>query len=84
MIGEDIVIIGFDMPNKPKRFCMSKDRIIRLPEALHRTGFSRSAWYRKLETDANFPKPIKLGARSVGYLEAEIDAFIERLSAHLN
>ncbi|MDG1281817.1 MAG: AlpA family transcriptional regulator [Pseudorhodobacter sp.] len=63
---------------------MSKDRIIRLPEALHRTGFSRSAWYRKLETDASFPKPIKLGARSVGYLEAEIDAFIERLSAQAN
>jgi prophage regulatory protein len=84
MIRGDFVIIGFDMPTKPKRFCMSKDRIIRLPEALHRTGFSLSSWYRKLETDANFPKPIKLGARSVGYLEAEIDAFIERLSAQAN
>ena len=84
MIGGDYVSNEFDMPTKPKRFCMSKDRIVRLPEALHRTGFSRSAWYRKLETDANFPKPIKLGARSVGYLEAEIDAFIERLSAQAN
>ncbi len=70
-----------DMPHKPKRSSMSKDRIIRLQEALHRTGYSRSAWYRKLETDIGSPKPIKLGARSVGYLEAEIDAFIERLTA---
>lgn len=60
---------------------MSKDRIIRLPEALHRTGYSRSAWYRQQERDTAFPKPIKLGARSVGYLEAEVDAFIERLAA---
>jgi prophage regulatory protein len=63
---------------------MSKARIIRLPEALHRTGFSRSAWYRKLESDTGSPTPIKLGARSVGYLEAEIDAFIDRLTTQSN
>jgi prophage regulatory protein len=59
---------------------MSKDRIVRLPEALHRTGFSRSAWYR-LRLKCQTPKPVKIGLRSVGYLEAEIDAFIQRLAA---
>lgn len=60
---------------------MSKDRIIRLPEALHRTGYSRSAWYRSQRQDPQAPKPIKISARSVGFLEADIDAFIQRLAA---
>jgi prophage regulatory protein len=60
---------------------MSKDRIIRLSEALHRTGYSRSGWYRCQRQDPKAPKPIKISARSVGFLEADIDAFIQRLAA---
>ena len=61
---------------------MSKARIIRLSEALHRTGFIRSSWYRSQARHPDAPKPVKLGARCVGYLEADVDAFIERLTAH--
>ena len=61
---------------------MSKDRIIRIPEALNRTGYSRTAWYRVQSKDPQAPKPIKLSPRSVSYLEADIDAFIERLATH--
>jgi prophage regulatory protein len=60
---------------------MSKDRIIRLPEALYRTGYSRSAWYRSQRKDPQAPKPIKISPRSVGFLEADLDAFIRRLTA---
>ena len=31
--------------------------------------------------DMNFPKPISLGENSVGYIEAEIDKFLEARAA---
>ena len=59
---------------------MSKDRIIRLPEVLNRTGLARATWYRVQAVDPTAPKPIKLTSRTIGFLETEIDAFIERLA----
>jgi len=56
-------------------------RINRLPEVKQATGQSRSTIYNKLnpkspQYDPTFPKPIKLGARSIGWIEAEIQAWI--------
>ena len=59
---------------------MSKDSIIRLPEVLNRTGLARTTWYRVQAVDPTAPKPIKLTSRTIGFLETEIDAFIERLA----
>jgi prophage regulatory protein len=58
------------------------NRVIRLPEIKAQTGQSRSTIYDKLNPkspryDATFPKPIKLGARSIGWIEAEVQAWIE-------
>ena len=58
------------------------NRVIRLPETKAQTGQSRSTIYDKLNPkspryDATFPKPIKLGARSIGWIEAEVQAWIE-------
>ena len=53
-----------------------KKRIIRLPEVIARTGRSRSSIYADMKCNA-FPKPINLGARAVGWLEADVDAWIE-------
>lgn len=58
--------------------------IIRLPEVKRRTGLSRSSVYAKIsrgpyrvcDRDSLFPKPIPLGARAVGWLESEIDAWV--------
>jgi len=58
--------------------------IIRLPEVKRRTGLSRSSVYAKIsrrpdrvcDRDPLFPKPISLGARAVGWLESEIDAWV--------
>ena len=59
---------------------MSHHRIIRLPEVLNRTGLARTTWYRLQAVDPMAPKPIMLTSRTIGFLETEIDAFIERLA----
>lgn len=51
--------------------------ILRLPEVKARTGLSRSTIYLKM-AEGSFPEPIALGARSVGWIESEIDAWIAR------
>lgn len=54
--------------------------IIRLADVLRRTGFSRSATYLLIKK-REFPHQVTLGARSVGWIEEEVDAWIsERVS----
>ncbi len=49
--------------------------ILRLPLVKARTGLSRSTIYLRV-AEGTFPKPVSLGARAVGWLEAEIDAWL--------
>lgn len=49
--------------------------ILRLPSVKLRTGLSRSTIYVRV-TQGTFPVPISLGARAVGWLEAEIEAWL--------
>jgi prophage regulatory protein len=49
--------------------------ILRLPIVKARTGLSRSTIYQRA-ADGTFPKPVNLGARAVGWLEAEVDAWL--------
>lgn len=55
---------------------MAQQTIIRLPEALARTGISRSSVYTFIKA-GSFPKPVSLGVRAIGFLAADIDAWIE-------
>jgi len=56
-------------------------RFLRLPEVLARTGLSRSTIYVRLE-QGRFPRPVSLGARAVGWVEAEVDEWMrERIAA---
>jgi len=58
-------------------------KLIRLPEALEKTGLSRTRLYEAVAA-GTFPKPVKLGpdARAIGFLDSEIDGWIEsRLEA---
>ncbi len=48
-------------------------KFLKLPEVRIRTGKSRSSIYQGVK-DGTFPKPIKLGPRAVGWIEAEIEA----------
>lgn len=49
--------------------------ILRLPAVKARTGLSRSTIYKRV-SDGTFPRPVKIGARAIGWLEADIDAWI--------
>src|ERR1700722_13849540 len=48
---------------------------LRLPSVKSKTGLGRSTIY-SLISRGDFPKPIALGARAVGFLEHEIDAWV--------
>jgi len=52
--------------------------IQRLPTVLSRTGLSRSTVYLRIGL-GTFPKPINLGGRAVGWLESDIDDWLQRL-----
>ncbi len=54
---------------------MGQTSIIRLPEVRARTGLSRSEIYRR-EKVGQFPRRVSLGARSVGWVADEVQAFI--------
>ena len=49
--------------------------ILRLKEVIARTGRSRSSIYNDIKQH-QFPAQIKLGARAVGWLEAEIEDWL--------
>jgi len=51
--------------------------ILRLPAVKTRTGLSRSTIYLRISEDS-FPRPISLGARSVGWIESEIQDWLEQ------
>lgn len=50
-------------------------KFLRLPAVLGIIGVSRSKLYADIKA-GEFPPPISLGARAVGWLDTEIDAWI--------
>lgn len=50
--------------------------ILRLPEVIKTTGLGRSTIFRDINL-GNFPKPIKLGKKSTGWLSSDISAWID-------
>lgn len=59
-------------------------RILRRKQVEARTGLSRSSIYAKLrhnpkrpsDYDPTFPKPVSVGAKAVGWIEAEISEWL--------
>jgi len=54
---------------------MDKPRFLRLPDVIAKTGLSRSTIYERM-AEGTFPSAINLGGRSVAWIEAEIDDWI--------
>lgn len=54
----------------------SKERFLRLSDVKERTGLSRSTIYLSI-SKGSFPQNVNLGPRCVGWLESEIDAWIQ-------
>ena len=58
--------------------------ILRRKQVEKRTGLSRSTIYLRIQ-QGEFPKPVNLGARAVGWLENEIEAWLtERMEIRNN
>lgn len=52
-------------------------KILRLPSVKARTGLSRSTIYLRI-SEGSFPKPVSLGGRAVGWIEAEVNDWLNR------
>jgi len=51
--------------------------ILRLPAVKTRTGLSRSTIYLRI-SEGRFPKPVSLGSRAVGWIESEVNSWLEK------
>lgn len=52
-------------------------RLLRATEVYSRTALSRATIWRMVKA-ATFPKPVTLGYNRIAWLEADVDAWIER------
>lgn len=50
--------------------------LLRLRAVMHMTGLSRSSLYR-LIADGQFPRPVRLGPRTVAWRRVDVDAWSE-------
>jgi predicted DNA-binding transcriptional regulator AlpA len=57
--------------------CVRPVRILRVSDLVDRLNVSRASVYVLMATDPTFPKKLKLTARSIGFLESEVNAWIE-------
>ena len=55
----------------------SKLNILKLRQVTDKAAISRSSLYAKVK-QGKFPAPVKLGERASGWIEDEIDAWIEQ------
>jgi len=51
--------------------------ILRLPAVKTRTGLSRSTIYLRI-SEGSFPKPVSLGGRAVGWIEEEVNDWLNQ------
>lgn len=51
--------------------------VIRRRQVQAKTGLARSTMYLKIKL-GSFPQPIKLGTRASGWLESEVDQWIQQ------
>ncbi len=51
--------------------------ILRLPTVKQRTGLSRSTIYLRI-SEGKFPTPVSLGGRAVGWIESEVNTWLNQ------
>ena len=51
--------------------------ILRLPAVKARTGLSRTTIYQRI-SEGSFPKPVSLGGRAVGWVEADVNSWLNQ------
>ena len=55
---------------------MAIDSILRMDQVEKATGYKRPTIY-KMQKAGNFPKSVSLGARAVGWVESEIQEWVQ-------
>ncbi|MFC3874435.1 helix-turn-helix transcriptional regulator [Neisseria musculi] len=65
---------------------MTQQTVLRVKQVSKRLGISTAAvWYKSnpksRHYDADFPQPFKVSANATGWLESEINSYIEKLAA---
>lgn len=53
------------------------NNLLRMPEIMRRTGYGK-AWIYRLISQGKFPRPIKIGSRSIAFVESEVDDWIKQ------
>ncbi|ARU64341.1 AlpA family transcriptional regulator [Histophilus somni] len=56
------------------------ERILRIKDVCQKTGLPRSTIYARIK-QGTFPAQLKLGARSSGWKESELDLWIEQIQS---
>ena len=54
-----------------------KNKFIRMREVLERTGYSK-AWIYRLMSTGEFPPSVKIGSRSIAFIESEVEDWIQK------
>ena len=52
-------------------------KLLRMAEVVERTGLSRSTLYRLIGA-GEFPEPVQVGLQRIGFIEAEINDWLEK------
>jgi prophage regulatory protein len=60
----------------PPQYTKDNDGLIRLPEVLKLIPVCKSTWWKGIETGI-YPKPVKIGVRSVAWRRRDILPLIE-------
>jgi prophage regulatory protein len=58
-------------------------RVLRMPAVQQKIGLCKASVYNRIK-NGSFPRPIPLGGKSVGWLESEIDQWIEQCRTAAN
>ncbi len=64
-----------ERPKEPR--ATSPVRVLRRPEVEARTGLARSTIYARM-AERTFPRPVRLGKQSVGWIESDIDEWLDQ------
>lgn len=54
--------------------------VLRLVDVKRRIGLSRSTIYSRVR-DGSFPRPVSLGGRAVGWIESDIQSWLDQTVA---
>jgi prophage regulatory protein len=61
----------------PRRAPAGTIQVLRLPQVCKMTGLCRSSIYQ-MEAEKRFPRRIKIGERSVGWIESEVQSWLRQ------